>query len=139
MDYREKLAEATETLEGVSRRIYDWEVEAVKEIKRILTPCGEGGCLIGSEDYDDGIYYVYAEPKPNRNFRVTAIRYFPEDDTLQVQLDFAEDSELTQIYDTDEDGWMAFGRAHISNMRFLLDEICLNLEYSDGYQEGDSD
>lgn len=135
MDYKERLNEANETLNGISRRIWEWEAEAIKELKRILTPCGEHGVLIGTEDFDVDIHHLYAEPKPNTFLRVIGLRYLPDNDALEVHLDeVAGDRYMIDSYDTDEDGWIALSRANVPDTRYLLSEVMNNLEYSDGYQ-----
>ena len=119
MDYKERLNEASNAINAILEKIREREKEAIEEIKRILKPCGKGGCLIGSEDYTDDIFYVYAEPEANQFDRVLAIRYF--NNKLEVLLD-------------NTNQWMEFSRARVVDFHLLIDEIVLNLEYSDGYQ-----
>ena len=118
----EKLNNALELLNNYNNHLWDEEKEVKSAIKNLLLPCGRGGCSIGTEDYADDIFYIYAEPEPNKFDRVMAIRYFM--DELQVLLDEGGD-------------WIDFEKAHISDYRFLIDEISCNLEYADGYQDTD--
>ena len=140
MNYQERLNEANEALYGIDDRLFELEKEAIQQIKHILMPCGEHGCLIGSEDFCDDIYYVYAEPKPNEFYRITAIRNKEgkAESELEVCIDLPAGGDYSN-YGLDEEGWMSFEKAHIADIRFLIEEIRCNLEYSDGYQPEDDD
>lgn len=127
----EKVQFAKKTLSTMAKEMYDAEKRAINVIKDVLRPCNGGECLIGTEDYcADDIFYVYGEPKPSVFRRVLAIR-LNKDDELEVQL------EGEPIGDMIEGGWTPFGRAFIADIHFLLDEIGSNIEYSDGYQDGE--
>lgn len=122
-----KLETALDILTNEKDNIWFARNEAIIAIKGILLPCGESGCLIGTEDYCDDIFYVRAEPEPNKMRFVTRIRYV--DDKLDVQLAQRNGGELIP------EGWIPFEQAHIDDVLFLLEEISNNLEYADGYQD----
>ena len=113
------------------KTLYNAEKKAINVIRDVLRPCNGGECLIGTEDYcADDIFYVYAEPKPNVFRRVLAIR-LNKDDEIEVQLEGEPNGDMV------EGGWTPFDRAFIADIHFLLDEIANNIEYSDGYQDGE--
>ena len=129
-DMNEKAQFAMKTLSTMAKEMYDAERKAINVIKDVLRPCNGGECLIGTEDFADDIFYVYAEPKQNVFRRVLSVR-LNKDDEIEVQL------EGEPIGDMVEGGWTPFDRAFIADIHFLLDEIRNNIEYSDGYQDGD--
>ena len=134
----ENLDTAIDKLGKASICYNDAYREAISTIKEILTPCGTGGCLIGTEDYCSDIYYVYAEPMPNEFRRVMAIRYLRNIDALEVLIDLQEPNEYKKL-GTDKEGWMPLSRAMVSDILCLMDEIRCNLEYSNGYQDEDDE
>ena len=127
-----KRLKAFYALNDMRRKMRRTEMSVEKRMKEILAPCGEHGCLVGTEDYADDLFYVYAEPRPNKFRRVTGIRYLAREDFLEVRI-VLDAKEEAGVFNTDEDGWMSFARANVTDIRFLLDEIIHNLEYSDGY------
>lgn len=133
MNYKEKLNEAIDRIRYHRNALNEVEHMILYHLTDLLYPCGENGCPIGPEDYCDDIYYVYAEPKPNEFYRVTAIRN--KDGRLQVRLDLSRNTAGDfSDYGFDKDGWMDFYVAHIPDLHFLVDEVEINLEYCDGYQ-----
>ena len=74
--------------------MYEAEENAIKLIKQILAPRKNGGCLIGEEDYCDGMFHLYAEPEPNMFRRVSAIRYDKGKDELELRIITEENGEL---------------------------------------------
>ena len=131
MDYKERLEEAYDRLNYHRDTMREAMDAFTYFLTDLLWPCGEHGCLIGSEDYCDDIYYLYAEPRPNEFHRVTAIRN--KGGRLEVCLDLSDGGDYSD-YKVDENGWMDFNLAHITDLDFLADEVINNLEYSDGYQ-----
>lgn len=127
----EKVQFAKKTLSTMAKEMYYAEKKAINVIKDVLRPCNGGECLIGTEDFADDIFYVYGEPKPNVFRRVLSVRLNKITDELEVQL------EGEPIGDMIEGGWTPFDRAFIVDIHFLLDEIGSNIEYSDGYQDGE--
>lgn len=127
----EKVRFAKKTLSDMGKEMYDAERKAINVIKDVLRPCNGGECLIGTEDFADNIFYVYGEPKPSVFRRVLSVRLNKITDELEVQLD-GEPIGLM-----DNEGWCNFSNAYICDIHFLLDEIASNIEYSDGYQDGD--
>ena len=126
----EKAQAAKKTLSDMGKEMYNAEKKAINIIREVLRPCNGGECLIGTEDFADDIFYVYAEPKPSVFRRVLSVR-LNKDDEIEVQL------EGEPIGDMDNEGWCNFSNAYICDIHFLLDEIASNIEYSDGYQDGD--
>lgn len=123
----DKVEKALNALNAAKDAVYYAEKNAINTIKELLTPCGEGGCLIGTEDYCDDIFYVYAEPNPNKMQFVTRIRCVNGE--LEVLLAKRNRGELVS------EDWIRFDLAHIADIQFLLEEIMNNIEYSNGYQE----
>lgn len=122
-----KLDNALTTITNTIDSLTAAKARVIDTIKKLLAPCGEGGCLIGTEDYCDDIFYVRAEPEPNKIQFITEIRCM--DEQLEVRLATRKGGELIP------GEWMPFMQAHIEDMIFLLEEISNNLEYSDGYQD----
>lgn len=136
MDYKERLQEAFNRIKFHRDQMNEAMSAFTHNLADLLWPCGEYGCLIGSEDYCDDIYYLYAEPKPNEFHRVTAIRN--KDGRLQVRLDLLDGGDYSD-YKVDENGWMDFSQANVTDLTFLAAEVECNLEYSDGYQPEEED
>lgn len=138
MDYKEKLNDAVSQLQAAENAIYTQEANAIRMLKEILTPCGAHGCLVGTDDYADDIFYPWAEPTPGAFRRITAVRYLPGNDALEVRMEL-QPGEDSMTYVTDEDGWITLSRSGFGDIRFLLNEIRWNIEYSDGYQPEEED
>jgi hypothetical protein len=128
----EKTEAAIAIAHTAQNLMYEAEKNAIKLIKQILAPCKNGGCLIGEEDYCDGIFHLYAEPEPNMFRRVSAIRYDKGKDKLELRIITEENDEHHA-----REEWIDFESAHIGDVRFLIDEIMCNIEYADGYQDDD--
>ena len=128
----DRVRKALATLSEQSAKLYDAKKEALNAIKDILRPCKGGKCLVGTEDYCEDIFYAYGEPKPNVFRKVYAIRLNSHDE-LEVQL------EGEPIGDMDEYGWVNFSQAFIGDVEFLVEEVANNIEYSDGYQDGEEE
>ena len=126
----EKLEIASITLENLSNDMWQMYKSVEKKLREILAPCGMEGCLVGTEDYADDIYYVYGQPTPNEHLRVTKVRYNPDTEEIEV---------LFGVGDYPGARWLDLRSAHIDDLQFLVEEIANNLEYSDGYQENDDD
>lgn len=124
----ERVSEALDSLRVASNSLIRVQEAVGVLIKEVLAPLKGAKCPIGSEDYADDVFYVYAEPNPNQFRRVTGIRYDCIDDVIEVEY---EDDGRTV--------WKTFGNAHIGDILFLLDEIKSNIEYCDGYQNEDDD
>ena len=127
----ENVTKAKAILDGMSKRMYDLEVEAIATIKKVLAPMKDGYCPIGSEDFAEDIYYAYGEPEPNVFRRVLGLSYDESTDTLKVYLDGEKCGYM------DDDGCVDWSHAYIGDVQFLLEEIICNIEYCDGYQDGD--
>ena len=132
MDYKNRLDEAYDRLRYHRDTMRDAMDRFTYFLTDLLWPCGEHGCLIGSEDYCEDLYYVCAEPKPNEFYRVTAVRN--KDGRLQVRLALPVYGDYSSYGFINNDGWMDITKAHIADLYFLADEVINNLEYSDGYQ-----
>lgn len=123
---------------GTLKRADDMAVEAIKDV---LRPCNGDWCPIGTEDFADDIYYVYAEPIRNVFRRVTAIKYSIPSDTLYVCVEFKDEAEAKMCKAISvngknwaEGGWVIpFKEAFICDIHFLVDEIEANIEYAEGY------
>jgi hypothetical protein len=125
----EKVSEALDSLRLASNSLLRVREAVVVLIKEVLAPLKGAKCPIGSKDYADDIFYVYAEPNPNQFRRVTGIRYDYINDHIEVEY---ENNGRTI--------WETFENAHVEDILFLLDEIKSNIEYCDGYRgEGDDD
>ena len=122
----DKFKNAIVKLNELNDRLWKERKQAKEVLKAILEPCGNSGCLVGTEDYADDIYYLWGEEKPNKFDRVLAVRYNINLDEIEVSVE-------------NENEWIDIDTAHIEDLRFLVDEITANLEYSDGYQDDDAD
>ena len=120
----DKVQEVNERIGNLVDELMDAQNKVKDSLKEILKPCGEHGCIIGTEDYCNDLFYVYAEPKPNDMKRICAVRLNAYTDKLEVKL-------------VDSGEWITFGSAHIGDLLFLLQEVQNNIEYSDGYQDTD--
>ena len=129
----EKVNNAISILDEMSMMMHDAEKKALEAIKDVLRPCKGGACLLGSEDFCDDIFYVYGEPKPNVFRRATAIRLNETTDELELLL------EGEPIGYMNEDGWTELKHAYIGDVQFLVEEVSNNIEYSDGYQDGEEE
>lgn len=124
-----KIDQAKKRLSEASRALVRAEKEAVSVIKEVVKGCGDGWCPIGDETSADDIFKVYAEPIPNVFRQVIGIRYKAETDSLQVRI--VEEPDDTFFYS--EGGWIPLDHAYVSDVRFLLDELIIGIEFADGY------
>ena len=111
MDYKEKLNDAVSQLQAAENAIYTQEANAIRMLKEILTPCGAHGCLVGTDDYADDIFYPWAEPTPGAFRRITAVRYLPGNDALEdVYVDATSPEEAIEkaeaVFNEGHDGWI---------------------------------
>lgn len=136
-----RLKAAKNYLNMVAVTLKKAEETAVEAIKDVLRPCKGDWCPIGTEDFADDIYYVYAEPIQNVFRRVTAIKYDEDSDALYVCVEFKDEEEAKRfkaVAGSDKDwscGWwyIPFKDAFIADIHFLVDEIEANIEYAEGY------
>ena len=136
-----RLKAAKNYLNMVAVTLKKAEEMAVEAIKDVLRPCNGGWCPIGTEDYAEDIYYVYAEPIENEFRRVKAIKYDVPTDTLYLCVEFEDENEAKRckaVVGSNKDwscgGWIIpFKQAFISDLHFLVDEVEANIEYAEGY------
>ena len=105
-------------LQDAYNRLYRVREAVIVIIKEMLTPLDGAKCPIGTKDFVNGRSYLYAEPAPNRFYRVTGIRFNANCDILEVE--YQGESRVI---------WKPFEKVHIGDLILLLEELRDNLEF----------
>ena len=132
MNAKDKLQLASERI-AIARDLFAAaEEKAIETLKTILEPAGEDGVSLCPEDCTCG-YCPLAEQYPQKIKPITHVRYF--DGKLEVfvaEYKPCEDGEGWEFLPGGE--WVGYADA-MTDTWYLLDEVDVNLEYANGYQD----
>ena len=110
------------------------EEKAEAIMKKVLSPCGIGGIRIAPEDSTSAMIKVpIYEPTAQIFWPIVAIRYY--EDKLEVYIQSYHTKDGAWVFD-DTGKWIPY-ETGMTDTRRLLSDIWDNLEYADGYQDGD--
>ena len=106
---------------------------AISVLKKVLRPVGEHVVSITPLDdlYDDE-FACLAEEEPFNFKPITLVRYNEETDIVEVYVSEWEDENKKSV--SAEGHWINIDDAY-TDIHFLLDEVIVNLEWADYYDE----
>lgn len=132
MQYGKRLSAAFDKIDAATATMKKAEDNAIATLAEILRPVGEHGVTITClDDCAEGEFISLAEVEPLNFKPVTLARYNEKNNQVEV---FVSEWEEYGKSVSAEGEWMNIEDAHV-DIHFLLDNVVVNLEYADYYDE----